>query len=122
MLHAGMDLSRKRLDVCLLADGGELVARTAVRPDADGLHHLVRRVAGYGLPVRGVMGVPRRNCATVIARDAKRAEHRPPLARRRRTTAVGRPLVTRRPYPPTSWASAFTSIRRQESRTCVAMV
>jgi transposase len=55
MLHAGMDLSRKRLDVCLLADGGELVARTAVPPDADGLHHLVGRVAGYGLPVRGVI-------------------------------------------------------------------
>ena len=55
MLHAGLDLSRKRLDVCLLADGGELVARTAVRPDADGLHHLVRRVADSGLPVRGVI-------------------------------------------------------------------
>ena len=45
MLHAGLDLSRRRLDVCLLSDGGELVAETAVPPDADGLRGLVRRVA-----------------------------------------------------------------------------
>jgi hypothetical protein len=25
MLHAGLDLSRKRLDVCLIGEGGELV-------------------------------------------------------------------------------------------------
>jgi hypothetical protein len=29
MLHAGLDLSRRRLDVCVLSDDGELVARTA---------------------------------------------------------------------------------------------
>jgi transposase len=44
MLHAGLDLSRRRLDVCLLDDAGELVARTAAAPDADGLRHLVMRV------------------------------------------------------------------------------
>lgn len=27
-LHAGLDLSRKRLDVCLLCDQGELVEQT----------------------------------------------------------------------------------------------
>ena len=55
----------------------------------------------------------------------RRETRRAPSAARPTTvepTAIGRPLVTRRPYPPTSWASAFTSIRRQESRTCVAMV
>ena len=41
MLHAGLDLSRKRLDVCLLSDQGELVAETAVPPDDDGLRGLV---------------------------------------------------------------------------------
>ena len=44
MLHAGLDLSRRRLDVCLLAEGGEVVAASAVAPDADGLGELTRRV------------------------------------------------------------------------------
>ena len=44
MLHAGLDLSRRRLDVCLLNDAGEVAAQTAAAPDADGLRHLVMRV------------------------------------------------------------------------------
>jgi hypothetical protein len=44
MLHAGLDLSRRRLDVCLVDDAGEVVARTAAAPDADGLRHLAMRV------------------------------------------------------------------------------
>src|SRR4051812_13191722 len=56
MLHAGLDLSRRRLDVCLLSDGGELIAETAVPPDADGLRGLVRRVARCREPVRAVIG------------------------------------------------------------------
>src|SRR5919197_605721 len=53
MLHAGLDLSRRRLDVCLLDEGGQVVAETAVPPDADGLRGLTRRLAG--LPVRAVI-------------------------------------------------------------------
>lgn len=53
MLHAGLDLSRKKLDVCLLSDAGELVGEYPVPPDADGLRGLVKRV---GLqPVQGVI-------------------------------------------------------------------
>ena len=44
MLHAGLDLSRRRLDVCLLTDAGEVAAQTVAAPDADGLRHLVARV------------------------------------------------------------------------------
>jgi hypothetical protein len=44
MLHAGLDLSRRRLDVCLVDDAGELVAQLAAAPDTDGLRHLARRV------------------------------------------------------------------------------
>ena len=44
MLHAGLELSRRRLDVCLLTDAGEVAAQTLVAPDADGLRHLVARV------------------------------------------------------------------------------
>jgi hypothetical protein len=52
MLHAGLDLSRRRLDMCLLDERGELLVETAVPPDADGLRGLARRLAG--LPVWAV--------------------------------------------------------------------
>jgi transposase len=55
MLHAGLDLSRKRLDVCLLSDHAKVVGEFAVPPDADGLRGLARRVAGRGVPVRAVI-------------------------------------------------------------------
>ena len=44
MLHAGLDLSRKRLDYCLLAESGERVEVGAAPPDGDGLAGLARRV------------------------------------------------------------------------------
>src|SRR4051794_41034566 len=46
MLHVGLDLSRRRLDVCLVDDVGELVAETAVPPDAEGLRRLAERLRG----------------------------------------------------------------------------
>lgn len=51
MLHAGLDLSRKRLDVCLLDEQGARVAVTAAPPDADGLRGLAERLAGHGEPI-----------------------------------------------------------------------
>src|SRR3954451_11014001 len=47
MLHAGLDLSRARLDVCLIDDAGDVVGRTAAPPDADGLRPLADRLAGH---------------------------------------------------------------------------
>jgi hypothetical protein len=32
MLHVGLDLSRRRVDVCALSDHGELIAQTAAPP------------------------------------------------------------------------------------------
>ena len=55
MLHVGLDLSRRRIDVCLISDQGELIDRSTAIPDRDGLHGLARRVAVYGEPVRGVV-------------------------------------------------------------------
>ena len=55
MLHAGLDLSRCKLDVCLLSQGAEVVEEFAAPPDADGLRGLARRVVRHGLPVRGVI-------------------------------------------------------------------
>ena len=45
MLHAGLDLSRKRLDVCLLGEDGEHLDQLAVSPDADSLRTLADRIA-----------------------------------------------------------------------------
>jgi len=53
MLHAGLGLSRKRLDVCLLTEEGEIVGEFGVPPDLDGLRGLIQRVGA--VPVLGVI-------------------------------------------------------------------
>jgi transposase len=53
MLHAGLDLSRRRLDICLIDEVGELVEHTAAPPDRDGLGRLAERLRGQ--PVRAVI-------------------------------------------------------------------
>ena len=55
MLHAGLDLSRKRLDFCLLDESGEQVEVGAAPPDADGLRSLARRLARHEQPVRAAI-------------------------------------------------------------------
>jgi len=55
MLHAGMDLSRHRVDVHLLDEAGATLEADAWPPDGDGLGHLVRHVGRYGEPVRAVI-------------------------------------------------------------------
>jgi hypothetical protein len=45
MLHVGLDLSRKRVDVCLISDQGEFVDELAAPFDEDGLCRLTERVA-----------------------------------------------------------------------------
>src|SRR5271169_6033666 len=56
MLHAGLDLSRKRLDYCLLDVDGERVEVGKAPPDGGGLSGFVRRVEErYGEPVRAAI-------------------------------------------------------------------
>jgi transposase len=55
MLHVGLDLSRRRVDVCLISSAGELVGQFPAPADRDGLHGLAARVGAYGQPVRGVI-------------------------------------------------------------------
>jgi hypothetical protein len=56
MLHAGLDLSRKKLDICLLSESGEHVDQLAVPPDADALRALARRIDEvYRVPVCAVI-------------------------------------------------------------------
>ena len=51
MLHAGLDLSRRRLDYCLLDEVGERVEVAAAAPDGDGLRGLVAGVERRHGPV-----------------------------------------------------------------------
>ena len=44
MLHAGLDLSRRKVDVCLLSDEGEQLAQLVAAPDVDALRTLARRI------------------------------------------------------------------------------
>ena len=44
MLHAGLDLSRRKVDVCLLSDQGEHLDQLATPPDAGSLRRLARRI------------------------------------------------------------------------------
>jgi transposase len=56
MLHAGLDLSRRRLDFHLLDEGGETVEVGAAPPDADGLRGLSARLARrHGEPIRAAI-------------------------------------------------------------------
>jgi transposase len=50
-----LDLSRRRVDVCLISSEGELVDHFPAPADRDGLYGLTRRVAVYDEPVRGVV-------------------------------------------------------------------
>jgi transposase len=44
MLHVGLDLSRRRLDYCLLDEDGDRLELAAAPPDGDGLHGLAASV------------------------------------------------------------------------------
>src|SRR5665811_1807855 len=55
MLYAGLDLSRKRLDVHVLREDGTTALVTAISPDGDAMRSLVRRVAAEGEPVRATI-------------------------------------------------------------------
>jgi transposase len=56
MLHAGLDLSRKKLDICLLSEEGEHLDQLVVPPDVDSLRTLTRRIDEvHGEPVSAVV-------------------------------------------------------------------
>jgi transposase len=56
MLHAGLDLSRRKIDICLLSESGEQVEQLAAAPDADALRTLAKRIdAVHGEPVCAVI-------------------------------------------------------------------
>jgi transposase len=67
MLHAGLDLSRRRLDYCLLGGDGERVEVGAVAPDGDALAGLVRLIE--------LRHGPRAVCAAIESMNGARFVH-----------------------------------------------
>ena len=55
MLHAGLDLSRHRLDFHLLDEDGRTAEAGAAPPDVDGLGRLAARLAHHGQPIRAAI-------------------------------------------------------------------
>lgn len=55
MLHVGLDLSRKRLDIHVLDDSGQTLEVSAVPPDADALRVLASRLGERGQPIRAAI-------------------------------------------------------------------
>jgi hypothetical protein len=84
MLQAGLDLSRRMVDSCLLSESGEHVGQLVMAPDADALRTLARRIdAVDGEPVCAV--IESMTAAPARARDARAGSagrSRSPLRRR----------------------------------------
>src|SRR2546423_406964 len=83
MLHVGLDLSRRRVDVCVLSDHGEVVAQTAAPADADGLRALAAKARGQRVRVviesmngaRALSTTPWRSTAgEVLVADAQKVK------------------------------------------------
>ena len=55
MLYAGLDLSRNRVDVCVLDENGQTVEERAWPGDRDGLRRLAGHLETYGQPVRAAI-------------------------------------------------------------------
>ena len=75
MLHVGLDLSRRRVDVCLISSEGDLVEHFRAPSDRDGLYGLSRRVAVYdgGRPSRGLASSDAASADLLLCRGAAAA-------------------------------------------------
>ncbi len=87
MSYAGLDLSRRKLDVHVLDEDGETVERLAVHPDADALRTLAARFDGPVTAAVGSMNGARfvhdeleRGGPDVAIADAAKAKGLAPLA------------------------------------------
>jgi transposase len=72
-VHAGLDLSRRRLDYCLLDERGARVEVGAAPPDADGLAGLARRVRRDHGPVAVQAAIESMNGARFVHDTLERA-------------------------------------------------
>jgi hypothetical protein len=119
MLHVGLDLSRRKADVCLLSGAGKIVDEWASPPDADGLRGLAARAPMWGGSVRG--GVESMNGARFmhdrleehgwegLIADATKVKGLAPLGlqdRQDRRTRPGQLVGARDPRSPRSTSTA----------------
>jgi transposase len=127
MLHAGLDLSRKRLDYCLLDGRGERVEVGVVPPDGDGLVGFALRVEErYGQGVRAaiesmngarfVHDTLERCGWEVEVADAARVKGLAPLAcKTDRIDAWVLAELSRRELVPAVWLPSF-QVRQERER------
>ena len=128
MLHAGLDLSRKRLDYCLLDEDGERVEVGLAPPDGDGLAGLVRRVEERHGPVTVRAAVESMNGARFVhdtlerlgweveVADAAKAKGLAPLAcKTDRIDAWVLAELSRRDLVPAIWLPSF-GVRQERER------
>lgn len=120
MLHAGLDLSRRRLDYCLLDERGERLGIGAAPPDADGLAGLARQVRAEHGPVQVRAAIESMNGARfvhdaleragweVAVADAQKVKGLAPLAcKTDRIDAWVLAELSRRDLVPAIWLPAF---------------
>ena len=127
MLHAGLDLSRTRLDYCLLDQRGDRVEAGAVPPDGGGLRGFARRVAqGHG-PVEVRAAIESMNGARFVhdtlercgweveVADAQKVKGLAPLAcKTDRIDAWVLAELSRRDLVPAIWLPAFAQRQERE--------
>jgi transposase len=127
MVHAGLDLSRRRLDYCLLDEEGERLEVGACPPDADGLVGLARRVSGVlgPMPVRAaiesmngarfVHDTLERQGWQVEVADAQKVKGLAPLAcKTDRIDAWVLAELSRRDLVPAIWLPGFAQRQERE--------
>jgi transposase len=128
MLHVGLDLSRRRLDYCVLDGGEERVETGAVAPDVDALAGLVRLIElRHGRwPVRAVIesmngarfvhDVLEQHGWEVEIADAQRVKGLAPLAcKTDRIDAWVLAELSRRDLVPAIWLPSF-AVRQERER------
>ena len=115
MLHAGLDLSRRKLDVCLLSEEGMHLDQFAVPPDVDSLRRLARRIdETHREPVcavvesmtgaRLVHDTLERDGWSVEIADAQRVKGLAPLAcKTDKTDALVLATLSQRDLVPATW-------------------
>lgn len=127
MLHAGLDLSRRRLDYCLLDEEGVIVEQAAAPPDGGGLTALTRRVAERHGPVAVQGAIESMNGARFVhdtlercgweveVADAQKVKGLAPLAcKTDRIDAWVLAELSRRDLVPAIWLPGFEQRQERE--------
>lgn len=127
MLHAGLDLSRKRLDYCLLTEDGERLEAGAAPPDTDGLRGFAEGVQARHGPVLVQAAIESMNGARFVhdrleqlgwevqVADAQKVKGLGPLAcKTDRIDAWVLAELSRRDLVPAVWLPGFEQRQERE--------